>query len=198
MKPFAFSLALASIVLSTSAQTPTTPTQFGTAGTGSGAAASGTVSAPAKPLSSSDKKFVKDVSGAILLEQKYLQLVESNKTATFSEDTTKATGKMSGELKRIWTALATLATAKGAEVAQEVEKNDLAKVQKVGKEKPEKFEKEFFQELGKETKKTSKLLDAAKTLQDAEVKRFAEDWTTVIKGHETAVELAAKGLAKKK
>jgi predicted outer membrane protein len=199
MKPFAFSLLLAALAVSASAQTPatpTTPTKFGTAGTGSGVAASGTA-APAKPISPSDKKFVKDVSEGVLIEQKYLALVTENRTATFSEELKRGVGSMAGELKRIWTALATLAVAKGAEVAQEVNKNDLAKVAKVQKEKPDKFEKEFYSELAKETKKTAKLFDSAKTLQDPEIKRFAEDWATIIKGHEATMEKASKPAKKK-
>jgi predicted outer membrane protein len=74
----------------------------------------------------------------------------------------------------------------------------MAKVQKLTKEKPDKFEKEFFKDLSKETKQTTKLFESAKTLQDADIKKFAEDWTVTIKGHETAMETAEKQAAKKK
>ncbi len=191
MKKLTLTLVAATFAFAAVAQTPTAP-----------GAASTTATAPAeakpKPLSVGDKKFIKDLSLAVLTEQKYLALVVDNKTAMYSEETKKATGPMSGELKRIWTGLATLATSKGAEVAADVEKNDAAKVLKLSKEKPDKFEKEFFKDLGKETKKTAKLVDSAKSLQDADVKKFVEDWATVIKGHDLAVETAEKQLTKKK
>ena len=190
MKKLTLSLLTVTLAIAAGAQTPATPGTAPTAAT--------TAEAKPKPLSVGDKKFIKDLSLAVLTEQKFLALVVDNKTGTFTEETKTATGPMSGELKRIWTALATLATTKGAEVAQDVEKNDAAKVLKLGKEKPDKFEKEFFKDLGKETKKTAKLMESAKTLQDPEVKKFAEDWATVIKGHDVAVEKAEKQPAKKK
>jgi hypothetical protein len=191
MKKISLFLVAATFAVAASAQTPATP-----AAPAAGAAT--TAEPKAKPLSLSDKKFIKDASEAILIEQKYLALVVDNKTATFTEETKRATGPMSGELKRIWTALATLATNKGAEVAQEVDKADLAKVQKLSKEKPDKFEKEFFKDLAKETKKTAKLFEGSKSLQDPDVKKFAEDWATVIKGHDVAAETGEKQGAKKK
>ena len=189
MKKLALFLLAASLTVAAYAQAPTaTP-----------AAATPAPSAPKpKPLADADKKFVKDVSEAILIEQKYLQLVVDNKTATFTEETKRATGPMSGDLKRIWTALATVAMAKGAVVAQEVSKTDLMKVDKLGKEKWDKFEKDFFKELGKETKKTAKLFDSAKTVLDADVKKFADDWAVTIKTHDTSVETTEKQLNAKK
>jgi hypothetical protein len=191
MKKLALTLVAATLAIAAHAQTPAAPAAAGTP-------APGAAAAKPKPLGASDKKFIMDLSNAILTEQKYLQLIVDNKTATFDPATTRATGTMSGDLKKIWTALATIATTKGAEVAQEVSKSDLAKVQKLGKEKPDKFEKEFFKDLAKETKQTAKLFEASKTLQDPDVKKFADDWNVTIKSHDASVEAAEKQLAGKK
>ncbi len=69
-----------------------------------------------------------------------------------------------------------------------------SKVQRVSKEKPDKFEKEFFKDLGKETKRAVKLFEGSKTLLDAGIKKFADDWTVTIKGHDGSVETAEKHL----
>lgn len=191
MKKLVLSLLATSLAIAAQAQTPATPTT-------PGAATAPAATPKPKPLADADKKFIKEASEAILIEQKYLQLITDNKTATYTEETKRATGTMTGDLKRIWTGLATLATTKSSEVAQEVSKNDLAKVQKLSKERPDKFEKEFFKDLGKETKQTAKLFEALKTLQDPDVKKFAEDWNVTIKGHETTVEATEKQLGGKK
>jgi hypothetical protein len=194
MKKLALFLAVTSLAAAAHAQTPAaTPSPLGTSTTPAAAA-----TPKPKPLAEADKKFIKDVSEAVLIEQKYLALVVDNKTATFSEETKRATGPTAGELKRIWTALATLATTKGAPVAQEASKMEQPKVDRLAKEKPDKFEKEFFKEFGKETKKTAKIFDSAKTLMDADVKKFADDWTVTIKGHDATVEATEKQLAAKK
>ena len=189
MNKLAVSLIAAGIAASAFAQTPATP------------AAPATPGAPAaarKPIAPGDKKWLKDVSEAVLIEQKFLDLVVNNKTATYTEETKKATGQMSGELKRFWTALATLAQDKGGEVASEVSKNELSKVSRMQKEKADEFEKEFFKDLGKEAKQTAKLFDASKTLQDPDIKRFAEDWATTFKGHGAAAASTEKALTGKK
>lgn len=187
MKKLLLSLVGATLSVSAIAQAPATT-----------APATGTTEPKPKPLSVTDKKFVKDASEAILVEQKYLALMTDQKLEMLGETTKRDVKKMEGELKRIWTALATLATMKNTEVAQEISKNDLTKIEKLTKEKPDKFEKEFFKDLGKETKKTVKLFESFKTLQDPDVKKFAEDWATVTKGHDLAAETGEKSSAKKK
>lgn len=194
MKKLVLSLTLALTAAAAHAQAPATATPAAPATPGAPAAPA----APAKPLGLADKKFIKDLSENILVEQKFLALIVDNKTGTYNDETKRTTGTMNGELKKIWTGLATLAQTKGAEVAQEVSKSDLAKIQRLGKEKADKFEKEFFKDLGKETARTMKLLDTAKTLQDPDVKLFAEDWGTVIKGHDKAVAGAEKAASGKK
>ncbi|HYR57537.1 MAG TPA: DUF4142 domain-containing protein [Chthoniobacteraceae bacterium] len=189
MNKLALTFIAAAFAASAGAQVPGSAVPPATPGPAAGAAAK-----PKTPLSPTDKKWIKDVSEAILTEQKFVELVANNKTATFSEETKRTTGTMSGDLKRVWTALATLAQGKGAEVAQEIPKMEESKVQRVSKEKPDKFEKEFFKDLGKESKQAMKLFEASKTLQDADIKKFADDWAVTIKGHDVSVEAAEKHL----
>jgi Domain of unknown function (DUF4142) len=188
MKKILLSIVGATLTVSAIAQTPAAPA------TSAPAAAE----PKAKPLAPADKKFVKDASDAVLLEQKYLALMTDQKLDMLGETTKRDVKKIGDELKRIWTSLATLATLKGTEVAQEVSKTDLSKIEKLTKEKPDKFDKEFFKDFSKETKKTAKLFESFKTLQDPDVKKFAEDWATVTKGHDLAAETAEKASAKKK
>lgn len=191
MKKLLLSLVGASLTVSAIAQTPAAPA---TPATTAPAAAE----PKAKPLSVMDKKFIKDASDGILLEQKYLTLLTDQKTGMLSESLQRDIKKMDGDLKRIWTSLATLGTMKNAELAKEISKTDLTNIEKLTKAKPDKFDKEFFKDLSKETKKTVKLFDSFKTLQDPDVKKFAEDWATVVKGHDLAAETGEKSAMKKK
>ncbi|MGB8170722.1 MAG: DUF4142 domain-containing protein [Chthoniobacteraceae bacterium] len=191
MKKLLLSLVGATLTVGAVAQTPATPA--------TPAATAPTAAEPKpKPLAPPDKKFVKDASDAVLLEQKYLALMTDPKLDMLGETTKRDIKKVGDELKRIWTSLATLATLKGTEVAQEVSKTDLAKIEKLTKEKPDRFDKEFFKDFSRETKKTAKLFESSKTLQDPDVKKFAEDWATVTKGHDLAAETAEKASGKKK
>jgi|GEM_PF-4958629 len=192
MKKLSILIAAASLAISAQAQTPAAPA----ATTGAPAAAAPATPAP-KPLGMADKKFLKDLSEAILLEQKYLQVFTDAKP-TLAETTQRDTNKITAELKRVWTALAKVATAKGAELATEVSKSDAAKIDKLSKEKPDKIVKEFFKDFGKETGRTVKLLDSAKSLQDPDVKVFVEDWSAVLKGHDKAAQAGEKSATAKK
>lgn len=148
------------------------------------------------PLGDADKRFFKDVSEAILVEQKLA--VMGSKKETLGEEGKKAVKTIENDLKRIWERFATLSTAKGAEslLVTEVSKSDASKAERVAKAKDDKFEKELFDELGKEAKKTTRLFES-KMLQDPEVKQFASEWAAVVKGHEAAIERAERAAGKK-
>jgi predicted outer membrane protein len=191
-------IALLSGALATaaSAQAPATPAPPGAAGTGTTGKPPATGSAKAPELSVGDKKFFKDASEGILLEQKLVVL--GSKTST-NDTVKKECDKMTGELTKVWERLATLSMSKGAQLAADVAKTDAAKVDRLAKLKPDKFDKEFVKDLGKETKKTAKFFGMAeKTLQDGEVKKFASDWSPTIKGHDEEVDRAQKELLKGK
>ena len=190
MKKLLLTLATATIAIAATAQTPAPPAAPGTP-------------VPAatpkpKPLSPTDKKFLTDVSEGILNEQKLLMLLTDPKVAAYSESLQRDIKRANSDLKRIWTALATLATDKGAVLTQEISKVDLAKIERLTKEKPDKFDKEFFKDFGKVTARTVKLFESSKTLQDPEVKKFADDWVTVSKGHDLLATNGEKLGVKKK
>ncbi len=190
MKKLLLTLATATIAIAATAQTPAPPAAPGTP-------------VPAatpkpKPLSPTDKKFLTDISEGILNEQKLLMLLTDPKVAAYSESLQRDIKRANSDLKRIWTALATLATDKGAVLTQEISKVDLAKIERLTKEKPDKFDKEFFKDFGKVTARTVKLFESSKTLQDPDVKKFADDWVTVSKGHDLLATNGEKLGVKKK
>ncbi len=189
MKKFALSAILTFLAVGAYAQTPAAPA--------AAPAAPGAATAPAKPIGMADKKFIKDFSEVVLIEQAFLKLLIDSKP-TLSEGFERDVKKADADLKKLWTALATLASSKKADLATEISKSDLAKVQKLGKEKRDKFQKEFFKDFGKETGKGVKLLDGAKTLQDPEVKIFAEDWGGYLKFANRVAESGEKSAAAKK
>lgn len=179
MKKLLLTLLSATLAIGAIAQTPATE-------------------AKPKPLSSTDKSFVKNAGDAILLEQKYLALMAGPKMEMLEGTTKDDVEKINDDLKRMWAAVSALASLKTVELSQDLSKSDLAKVEKLGKEKPDKFGKEFFKDLSKETKKTAKLFESSKTLQDADVKKFAEDWASTVKEHDVAAESGEKASGKKK
>lgn len=190
MKKLLLSLLGTTLAIAATAQTPAAPAA-------AGATAPAATPKP-KPLSPTDKKFIMDVSDGLLTEQKYLMLLTDAKIGSYSEGMQRDIKRANGDLKRIWTALATLATAKGAEVAQEVSKAELTKIDKLTKEKPDKFDKEFFKDFGKITAKTVKLFEGAKSLQDPEVRQFAADWGTIVTSQDLLATTGEKMAAKKK
>lgn len=180
-------IALGLAASNASAQAPATP----------GAPATTTTPPAATPkpkaLAEPEKKFFKDVSEALLIEQK-LALMGSKDAK--GEETKKTASKINDDLKKVWEKFATLSMEKGATIAQEVPKSDANKAERIAKQKEEKFDKDLLDDLGKEAKKTTRLFEA-KTVQDPEVKQFASDWGPTIKGHEAAIEKAAKAVGKK-
>lgn len=151
--------------------------------------------ATAKPkaLAEPEKKFFKDVSEALLIEQKLALMGSKDAKGKETKDTTS---KINDDLKKVWEKFATLSMEKGATIASDVPKSDANKAERIAKQKEEKFDKDLLDDLGKEAKKTTRLFET-KTLQDPEVKQFASDWAPTIKGHEAAIEKAEKALGKK-
>ncbi|MEA3208912.1 MAG: hypothetical protein QOE70_1969 [Chthoniobacter sp.] len=187
-------LAAAIATPSLHAQAPATPVPAG----GTGASTTGTTAAAKpKPLAPTDKKFVKDINDAILIEQKLLALV-ARPEKPLSESLKRTTTKMTGDLKKIWELFATLGMAKGAELSTEVTKPQAADVAKTAKLKDDKFEKEFVKDLAKETGKAKKAFESAgKSLQDPDLKKFVTDWTATIQTHDDDMVRLEKESAKK-
>jgi predicted outer membrane protein len=190
-------LALALAASNALAQAPAVPSTPAAATTGV-AGATTTTAAPAatpkpKPLGESEKRFFKEVSEAILIEQKLALMGTKNAQ---NEEAKKAAGTINNELTKLWEKFATLSQEKGATIATEVSKSDASKAERIGKQKEEKFDKDLIEALGKEAKKTTKLFES-KTLQDPEVKQFAAEWAPTIKGQETTIDRAEKALGKR-
>jgi len=191
MKKLALFVLLTSLAAGAYAQAPAVPAAPGAAPAATPAAP------PAKPVSMADKKLIKDLSDVVLVDQAYLKVLVDSKVS-LGQSLDSDMKKSDGNLKRMWTALASLGTAKKAELATEISKSDLAKVQKLSKEKPDKFQKEFFKDFSKETAKSVKLLDGAKSIQDPELKIFIEDWTGTVKGVNLFAESGERAATAKK
>jgi predicted outer membrane protein len=168
--------------------------QEATAPTTPAAPASASAAKP-KPLAPADKKFFKDVSEAMLVEQKLAGLAKQGST----NDAVKKLGEtITADVGKAWTPFATLSQTKGAELTPDISKADQSNATKLGKVAADKFDKEFLKDLGKETKKTGRLLDSAKSLQDPELKQWLETWGPTLKGHEAAVQKVEKEVGGKK
>jgi predicted outer membrane protein len=196
MKTLPSQLAAASLVILALTCSRALAQEPAATATGIGGASTTTTAAPAakpKPLGEAEKRFFKDVSDAILIEQKLALMGSRN---SMNEEVKKATGTINAELTKIWEKFATLSQEKGATIATEVSKSDASKTERISKQKEEKFDKDLLDLLGKEAKKTSKLFDN-KAIQDPEVKQFIAEWGPTIKGQETAIDRAEKALGKK-
>lgn len=186
--------ALVALVLSASQATAQDPAAPAAPAATVGAAPATTPAAKPKPLGEADKRFFKEVSEAILVEQKLALMGTKD---AHGEETKKAATTINNELKKLWERFATLSQEKGATIATEVSKSDANKAERIAKQKEERFDKDLLDDLGKEAKKTTRLFES-KTLQDPEVKQFASEWAPTIKGHETTIDRAEKALGKKK
>jgi predicted outer membrane protein len=178
---------IATPALLATAQTATAPA------TSTGTSSSGAAAKP-KPLAPADKKFFKDISDAMLVGQKLAGLSKNGST---NEVVKKLGETIDADIGKAWTPFATLSQEKAAELTQEVSKSDASNAAKLAKVESDKFDKEFLKDLSKETKKTGRLLDSAKSLQDPELKAWVETWGPTLKGHEALVQKVEKQIGKK-
>jgi hypothetical protein len=112
----------------------------------------------------------------------------------------KQTGeKYNAEAQKMWEELAQIAEAKGEKLPIELSGSDKGAVDRLGKAKDEKFDKQFYKDLSKEAKKLATTLEmASKSAQDPEVKGFAEKWHVAARTLYTDVEAAEKEAGKRK
>jgi hypothetical protein len=149
-----------------------------------------------KPLSSSDKKFIKDASESLYYQLRILEVAKRNAA---TEAAKQAGEKFNGEAQKMWEELAQIAEAKGEKMPIELSGSDKGAAERLGKAKEEKFDKQFYKDLSKEAKKLATTFEtASKSAQDPEVKAYAEKWHVAARSLHTDVEPAEKEAGKRK
>lgn len=185
LRPIAF--ALIAVFCSASGFAQLTP-----AAPASGGAAEKTEKA--KPLSSSDKKFLKDSTESIYL---ILELVGQGRTAASNEAVKTLSGKMKGDLDKAWGDIGGLATDRGETLPTELKGSDKTAADRLKKADGSKWDKEFLKATDKEFKKLARTLETGKSVQDPELKTAAERWASTMAGYAAEIDKAEKDLKAK-
>jgi hypothetical protein len=173
--PSVFSAALlASTSLLLAQATPTTP---------------GTKEKP-KPLSTSDKAFVKKAGESLYLlsnlSERVRHMERDNKVSPDISALSKKFGA-TGDVGKAWGEIGTLASNSGdmTLMPTEIKGPDKTKVSGLGKLKDDKFEKEWAEIVSKETKELTKAFESgAKMANSPELKAIAEKFLPAVKGLE--------------
>jgi predicted outer membrane protein len=166
----------------------TTGTAVGTTG------ATATTGAAAKPklLAQTDKTFIKNTAESMY----FLTTIAEKTKRNAGSETVKMLGKkMLNDLNKIWGEVGGVASANGEMMPSELKGADKNHAKKL--DKPERFDKEFLDLAGKESKKLSRYMESgAKMAQNAELKAIAERWIPTVKSHEDEIEKAEKEIKK--
>ncbi len=168
--------------------------------------AAATTTAPAaaekkvKPLSQSDVKAVQVFAEALLFHIKMGDVARGRKE---KDETLTAMGtKLGKETKDMWTPMVNIAQAHqmdGKNIPTEITKNDKANLEKLGKNKDEKYTVEYLELFTKEAKRNAKSTEtAAKSITDPELKTWADGAVKVFASQAEELEAAHKEAKKKK
>lgn len=167
-------------------------------GAGSSTSSTGTAGAAAKPLSSADRKFIKDAGEQVLAVTHLVELTRHNGPG--SEAVKKMNEKIKTDFDKIWGELGTAAQARKVDLPKtEVAGNEKSMLDKLRKTESDKFDKAFLKALDKEMKKTAQVFEAAdKSVQEPELKTVVSNWTPKLKGYAEEVGTAENEASKRK
>jgi putative membrane protein len=192
------SLSATSALLTTSAlaQAPATPAP-GTPATGAPPTAA---TVPPKPLSVTDKNFVKNAAGSM---QYLIQIAEAAKASSAFADPQSSLVRLrdstTKDIKKALEALNKLAQARGETLPTEITGSDKMSVERLGKLKDDKFPKQWVEDLAKEAKHLDKDFESAsKTIQDPDLKTYVANYGPMVHVTFTGAEAAEKSQQKKK
>ena len=148
----------------------------------------GTPGEKPKPLTSSDKSFLKKALDGMYFE---MSLTDKHKSESAKlESTKRVTAKMNTDLQKIWGELAGMFDPK--EIPNELAGGDKSKAQRLAKA-GDKYDKELLEVLGKESKALERTFESAsKSAQHPTIKQVTSTWLPTIKGHNDEIEKAAK------
>lgn len=166
--------------------------------TASAIGAESSSSASKKMLSSVDKQFIKNT-----LESMYFQTQLAGKTRRPQSEASPAAqklgAKMYSEMNKVWGDIATVATNHGEKLVNELSPSDKNAIKKLPKMDDPKFDKEYFEMMGKEAKKlVMEFEKGAKSVQNPSLKAAAEKWTPKLKEYAAEIEAAEKEASAKK
>ena len=150
-----------------------------------------------KPISSIDRKFIKDSGEQVL---SIIRLVEMTKyKGPGSEGLKSMNAKINSDMDKIWGDVGTFAQAHKTDLPKtEPSANDKAQLAKIRKTDESKFDQALLKVLDKETKKVVQIFETGeKSVQDPELKSIIAKWTPTLKKHAEDV-AAAEAEAKKK
>jgi len=177
---FSTTAAFALLAASSFAQAPA-PTAPGTA------SAAAATPAP-KPLSVLEKGFIKNVGKSIYYQG---QLASAAKTAVTDEKLAGLRDTVTLDLNKVWEALTKIAQARGETIAGELQGGDKSFVERLGKQKDDKFVKMWLDELSKESKKLDRAFETGgKSIADPELKDFVTNYGPTIHNVFTSLEAA--------
>jgi len=185
---FAAALALSPVALFAQATTTTGTTPPG------GTPGAGASTEKAKPLAPNDKKFIKDAGDSVYYE---LALVEKTKIKAGTDAVKNLGEKLNEDLKKIWEEVASVAQTNNEKMPTELSGGDKSAAERLNKLDGEKFDKQFFSLIGKEAKKLSRVFET-KSLQNADIKKVADNYNATLKNHVTEIDKAEKEAAKAK
>jgi hypothetical protein len=159
-----------------------------------GTPGAGTATEKPKPLAAQDKKFIKDAGESVYYE---LALVDKAKTKAGTDAVKKLGEKLNDDLKKVWEEVAGVAQTNNEKMPTELSGGDKSAAERLNKLDGEKFDKQFLSLISKEAKKLSRVFDA-KSLQNADVKKVADNYGATLKNHVTVIDKAEKEAAKAK
>ena len=158
--------------------------------------------AKAKPYSAGDTKVYIEIADAIQFQLKMSERLRG-KYKEGAPDMLALAAKISKESIELFTPGVDAAMAHGVEgkkIPQDMSKNDKAALTKLGTIKDEKkWELAYFEHYAKESKKNAAEAEkAAKTVQDTDLKTYAEKAAGVLKSQADTIETKFQEVKKKK
>lgn len=179
-------LACSSSVL---AQDPAAPATGGTATT------TPRTGKPA-PLSSADKKFIKDSTEGMYF---IMEAVGQAKNKATTEPVKQLSDKIKGDFEKVWGDIAGFASENGESVPTELKGGDKTAMERMKKAEGDKWDKEFLKASGKEAKKLGRVFATGeKSVQNPQLKEIAAKHAWSMAALDAEFDKAEKEVAKLK
>jgi putative membrane protein len=146
----------------------------------------------AKPLSTADKKFIKDASESMYAEMAIVDIaLRRNRPVGATGDVAKKLGdKLHPDLKKVWEELSAFAQLKNEKMRSELSGIEKREIEQLRLVDIEKFNKQVVALLEKETKKLA-LIFESKSVQHPALATIVESHAPTFKQH--AVDVASQG-----
>lgn len=162
-----------------------------------GAPAAPAAAAPAaRPLSPTEKNFIRNSGKALTY---LVALAEAGKHSAVKEDKhVRFRDKAITDLKKALEGLKKTASERGETVETELAASEKSGIERLGKQKDERFVKQWIEEVANETKKLDRDFQSAeRSLQDPDLKTFVSGYTPMVRTVFAAAETQEKELKKK-